>query len=1002
MISTAGSSPVDLSRGQRSINAELERRRQIGLPFFNRDVVAVTGYDRKTINGFTSRFVGELVEELLNALVDDHEAYVRWVRDFQTFDRFIRVHKKSEQVIRRFMRLVIEQFHREGEEITITKVRSITGKDRRIVKEEIIRWEHETGHQVERRCMWKLPATSNIEGAEIIGENHALIRRNNVIRAELGRQRQLGIPFKLADLEKNLGYRIAIISLCSRHYVAELADELLSTQVETREGYEGWRRDYNTFQYSLANTRRSREVLTRLTRLTIEHLHREGETVAYSDVLRVAGHNSSRTKQEIQRWEAETGHRARPLRVWKEITLAMVVARVSSALHKLPLTFLESPEMGRSFNQTQLRMIYNISQPKLRDVAFFVMTFADGNRRNDIVFFASMARYLEQLQLLDIDALETEQFYQKYHDGLVLPEETSSKRGRFLQTYFRLLRKQEDYTRKLTPEQYQSVAPYLLEKLVDDHFWHRSNIHGETRADQKTRRKEATAVVHDKFYLFRDVAERRQIQIERLHTAFTNAIAHHEKTEAGLPLTFSITDETALASGNARKVKQHFKLWNSTALRLAHEPYAEDFYYRRDQQKEHIVHEEGRYFLSYEGGHSEENSGEVAPYWFVELLEARALGYQNSAEFMKRNGYPQKTFLLPPQSMWDLSTSKWLERISKDLGMLFLPVDGLMLAALVGHAAIQIMTKTGARMNEFLQIRLTPEYLSRVSLPEDREAIAFRAIPKGRKAEEPYYIDERCMKALHGWWVFQRDRRQNFGVVPPTDSLKHKIKPAPYLWQHCGRHFNHGHVNAAMCIMLHGITLQTPAGNSVRLTSHLLRHGFATEMRALDTPIDVIALLMKQRDVRVTEYYSQPTPAKLVELQQKIFESRVDLSRTHIRSSAHVKRQIEAAQDQVGALIPVMGGRCTVANQCPAKFACIGCAGNAPDWHKREQVVAYRQAYVTMAAMAETQNLPAERRKAQEILTSCDDVLAEMKLLEETDQAAAAPVALTIKEETRG
>jgi|TARA_R110002126_G_C10489521_1_gene503248 hypothetical protein len=850
--------------------------------------------------------------------------------------------------------------------------------------------------------MWKLPATSNIEGAEIIGENHALIRRNNVIRAELGRQRQLGIPFKLADLEKNLGYRIAIISLCSRHYVAELADELLSTQVETREGYEGWRRDYNTFQYSLANTRRSREVLTRLTRLTIEHLHREGETVAYSDVLRVAGHNSSRTKQEIQRWEAETGHRARPLRVWKEITLAMVVARVSSALHKLPLTFLESPEMGRSFNQTQLRMIYNISQPKLRDVAFFVMTFADGNRRNDIVFFASMARYLEQLQLLDIDALETEQFYQKYHDGLVLPEETSSKRGRFLQTYFRLLRKQEDYTRKLTPEQYQSVAPYLLEKLVDDHFWHRSNIHGETRADQKTRRKEATAVVHDKFYLFRDVAERRQIQIERLHTAFTNAIAHHEKTEAGLPLTFSITDETALASGNARKVKQHFKLWNSTALRLAHEPYAEDFYYRRDQQKEHIVHEEGRYFLSYEGGHSEENSGEVAPYWFVELLEARALGYQNSAEFMKRNGYPQKTFLLPPQSMWDLSTSKWLERISKDLGMLFLPVDGLMLAALVGHAAIQIMTKTGARMNEFLQIRLTPEYLSRVSLPEDREAIAFRAIPKGRKAEEPYYIDERCMKALHGWWVFQRDRRQNFGVVPPTDSLKHKIKPAPYLWQHCGRHFNHGHVNAAMCIMLHGITLQTPAGNSVRLTSHLLRHGFATEMRALDTPIDVIALLMKQRDVRVTEYYSQPTPAKLVELQQKIFESRVDLSRTHIRSSAHVKRQIEAAQDQVGALIPVMGGRCTVANQCPAKFACIGCAGNAPDWHKREQVVAYRQAYVTMAAMAETQNLPAERRKAQEILTSCDDVLAEMKLLEETDQAAAAPVALTIKEETRG
>lgn len=55
-----------------------------------------------------------------------------------------------------------------------------------------------------------------------------------------------------------------------------------------------------------------------------------------------------------------------------------------------------------------------------------------------------------------------------------------------------------------------------------------------------------------------------------------------------------------------------------------------------------------------------------------------------------------------------------------------------------------------------------------------------------------------------------------------------------------------------------------------------------------------------------------------------------------------------------------------------------------------------------METMAEAQNLPAERRKAQEILTSCDDVLTEMKLLEETDQAAAAPVALAIKDETRG
>jgi len=69
-----------------------------------------------------------------------------------------------------------------------------------------------------------------------------------------------------------------------------------------------------------------------------------------------------------------------------------------------------------------------------------------------------------------------------------------------------------------------------------------------------------------------------------------------------------------------------------------------------------------------------------------------------------------------------------------------------------------------------------------------------------------------------------------------------------------------------MCIMLHGIHVQTPAGQLCPPErSHLLTPWrFATEMRALDTPIDVIALLMEAADVRVTEYYfGSRRPAKL-------------------------------------------------------------------------------------------------------------------------------------------
>ncbi|WP_136253677.1 tyrosine-type recombinase/integrase [Onishia niordana] len=980
-----------------TIRAELDRRREIGEAFMNRDVMALTGYDRKAVSGITQRYVRDLAAELLKTVVDNKEKYENWLRDYRTFRRFISRSDSRPLLFSRLVRLAIENLHRENAVITVNKVKRITGGEPRSINEELVLWEKETGHQAARKADFKSIDTS---GATVLmGENHTLNRRNELIRTELDRLREAGTPFKLIDISKMLGISVPNISRFSRHYVAALADELLSASVANREEYESWRRDFNTFQYSLVNTRRSREVLSRFTRLTIEHLHREGHSVSYSEVLRTSGNNEPKIKQEIRRWEEETGHQARPLRAWKEITLDMVLDRVSPPLHYLPLTFLESPDMGRHFNESQLRMIHSISQPKLRDMAFFVMTFADGNRRNDINFFSKMSRYLKQLDLADIDVLDPEVFYRRYHDGEILPEEGTPKRSRFLQTYFRLLRKQEDYLLRLTPEQREAVATWKLIGLKDDHFWHRSTIHREVRADQKMRRKAATAVVHDRFYLLRDVAERRCIQVERLYSAFLDAIAHHERDGEALPMSFSITDETVSASGRTRKTQQHFRLWDAAALRSVHEPMAEDYYYHQNQRQRmrSTVCDQAGYFLSYEGSHARDDVDVIEPYWFIELLQANVLKSQSiDPDFLKLNGYSKGMFRLPPKSTWNLSTYRWLELILHDMGILFIPLDALKLTALVGHAAIQIMTKTGARMNEFLQIRLSPEHLSRVLLAKDRETIAFRAIPKGRLAEEPYYIDERCMQALHAWWKFQRERGQSLDIISPTRSLRHKLQAAPYLWQHAGRHFSHNDINATISIMLHGISLQTSSGEAVQVTSHLLRHGFATEMRALNTPMDVIALLMKQKDVRVTGYYSQPTPAELVELQRNIFESRVDLSRTHIRSPAQIQRQIEAARENVGALIPVIGGRCTVASQCPIKFACIGCAGNAPDWRKRDQVIIYRQACVKMAEMAKAQNLPAEDRKAKEAMSNCDDVLAEMDLLEKIDQAAEEPVTLTI------
>lgn len=67
---------------------------------------------------------------------------------------------------------------------------------------------------------------------------------------------------------------------------------------------------------------------------------------------------------------------------------------------------------------------------------------------------------------------------------------------------------------------------------------------------------------------------------------------------------------------------------------------------------------------------------------------------------------------------------------------------------------------------------------------------------------------------------------------------------------------------------------------------------------------------------------------------------------------------------------------------CPAKFACIGCSGNAPDPAKRGQVIQKRAWAEAQAAYAQAQGLLAEERQLRGIVESCQLILDEMDLIE--------------------
>jgi len=81
-------------------------------------------------------------------------------------------------------------------------------------------------------------------------------------------------------------------------------------------------------------------------------------------------------------------------------------------------------------------------------------------------------------------------------------------------------------------------------------------------------------------------------------------------------------------------------------------------------------------------------------------------------------------------------------------------------------------------------------------------------------------------------------------------------------------------------------------------------------------------------------------------------------------------------------LTEVIGGTCVVGNMCPAKFACIGCPGNAPDPAKRHQIERKMKWAGEQACHGAQQGLLAEQRQMDKVVADCRLMLQEMDLIE--------------------
>ncbi len=487
------------------------------------------------------------------------------------------------------------------------------------------------------------------------------------------------------------------------------------------------------------------------------------------------------------------------------------------------------------------------------------------------------------------------------------------------------------------------------------------------------------------------------------------AIADVISNRHSLPWDFSY--EETIATANTRPLRQRvlLTLWDSPslwdrALALGHE-----VGYQSKTQRAR-VHETGRFSRNRIGYHVQYrgvepvDSPRTERFWFLDLYEhhvftekPKADVLKTRAEFFEARGYESRLpwthapGLLKPLRRHIGSDAVFLERKH---GYRFLHYEGIYAASLFGHLVVRMQTVTGARIGEVQQIAQNPECIKQLVNvgPKGSTRWLLRLIAKGRKERCDYFIDADTKDVLMEVLSFQR-ARMKVKKLPAVPHQSAKYPPDRYILQWNRKPLGQDVLNTALRFLLHEAVLNSDGG-CVHLTTHLLRHGFATEMASLKVPVDVIAKILHQRNLDVTRYYSRPTNQQVIDAAEIMFVDRIDIAAEARRSPQEIGRMLQEAEGQIGSLTEVIGGTCVVGNLCPAKFACIGCSGNAPDPDRRYQIETKRAWATEQMEWASRQGLFTERRQMKHIQSDCDLIMEEMDLILRAREDSAQTVTI--------
>jgi len=419
-----------------------------------------------------------------------------------------------------------------------------------------------------------------------------------------------------------------------------------------------------------------------------------------------------------------------------------------------------------------------------------------------------------------------------------------------------------------------------------------------------------------------------------------------------------------------------------------------------------------------------EGNAPAEGFWFTDLLKQGVLGKKVRSgtpeeiaakqAWLRAWGYgeddsnePVSPFEVRHQGLltWpDASMGRITQEAQARCRGTLVPVESLYAATTFGLLALELLTTTGMRMNELMQVSLLPECL--VRLIDDappgatdqtpRIRYVLRLLPKGERTDKRHHYgigrDGLQLIEQTGHLLCDHYHLQPGEALPrvqfaPRHSRSHRFEEEkrPYIFQYHQQHLDDIAISACLRFLLHGMRFQTSEGAPVILKPHLLRHAFATfAVQVEGLPLDLVASWLKQKNLNTTRYYSKKGQQDVAEDHASFVErlaTEIDVREAIVRSPEEIRKLAAQPRRPVGTLVPVCGGECTFDGWCPNQFDCIRCPSKAPEPEKRYQVEEKQRWAEERLTYYEREGLVLEAEKMRQLLRNCTLELREMDMM---------------------